>query len=625
MKETIVLFYIIENKEIDVEKNISEVKKSYSELASEIRVIYCKDYLPQVLRVLQEFDSESVDKVIVMTNHLIGPIYPIQGIMDKMDKVSCDFWTLTKVGRNIAENVEEHFQFYFCVFNSSFFENENIRHRLKTNGHIKDEIEFTDLLTECGLHGEMYINTDELEKRTVNYRIDASVQIPYLLVKEYGFPYIRFEALDSDNKFNPEIQKLMYYLKEDSAYWADKVWEYILSSCNIVDIYSKFSLNYVLSKDYCAVYEQKYNDTALLVHLYYEDLVMECLNYIAPLASFIDVYISTGNAITYEKIQREVAGRNISIKEVRKIENRGRDVASLLYYCKDLWEKYEIFGFIHDKKSSGQYTVLQGDLFRYTMLENMVASKDYVCNIIGKLKDEERLGLVVPPIPKNDIYKSVFWSCWGDDYENVLELADRLDVHVPIDKTKPLIALSTCFWCKTTALDKLYKCRFDISEFDLKPFPLDGTLSHAIERILPFVAQDAGYYTASVETEDYSSLELAYYFGRMSEIKEYQDKYTEAVRPILGFVSRYKTIYIYGCGKVSNEVTSLLLYNRIEYAGYIVTNKETDVFCDKPVYSIDEINTSEDVGIIVAAGVKIKSEIEGLLSDKGFDYFLWRQ
>lgn len=628
MRNNTVLFYVIENEKIDVEKNISEAKRIYSALAREIHIVYSKDYLSQIFNILKETDVGITDKVIILTNNLIGPIYPLQEVFEKMDSVLCDFWTLTKAGKNIIRDTEEHFQFYFCVFNKSFFQNSKIQKCFLEDRWIKDETEFSNILTECGIHGDTYINTDDLEERTLDYRIDASIQAPYLLVKKYAYPYIRFEAFIAENDLNVEIRQLMSYLKETQIYDINRVWEYLLASCDIADIYTKLSLNYVYSAEFSAVEEKKYSNVVLLVHLYYEDLVIESLDYIEPLAAFIDIYISTGNDITYKIIKEEIARREVNIKEVRKIENRGRDVASLLYYCKDVWDRYEYFGFIHDKKSAGAQDVLQGTKFRYSMWENLVASKEYVYNIIEGFEKEDKLGLVVPPMPKSGSYRSIFWTAWGKDCENMKYLAQRLQLQVSIDDQKPLFAFSTCFWCRRKALEKLYQCQFDISEFDLNPFPSDGALSHAIERILPFVAQDAGFYTASIETEKFAALELVYYFDRMKEIKKYQDMFNRVsieIYSILGFISRHKKIYIYGCGKVSNEVTEVLLRNSVEYEGYIVTKKKERFFFGKPVYSLEDISADENTGVIVAVGIKLKPEIEVLLENKGIDYYLWKQ
>lgn len=417
-------------------------------------------------------------------------------------------------------------------------------------------------------------------------------------------------------------------MRSSNIFSINIIWDYVLKTANIADVYSKFSLNYICDSSDHQYLGRSYSDVALLIHLYYEDLVSESLNYISAISNDIDIYISTGNEKTYQKIKREIANRNICVKEIRKIENRGRDVASLLYYCKDLWKKYKILGFIHDKKSVGNDDILQGDLFRYTMWENLLSDRNYVLNLLNRLEEEDRLGLIVPPVPKHGTYKNIFWESWGENYENVKTLSKELDLQTDIDKTKKILALSTCFWCKTKAFKKLYDHEFDIREFDLNPFPQDGTLSHAIERIFPFVAQDEGYYTASAETQDFAAMELVYYYDRMPEIKDWYEKYCKelgGLSSLKAFIQRYQRIYVYGCGRVSNEVTNVLRRNNIVYDGYVVTKKECDLFYDKPVFSLDEITVDKDTGIIVGVGINSKLEIEKLLQKKGVDYYLWKQ
>lgn len=141
MKDNTLLFYIIENEKIDVEKNISEAKRVYSEFANELHIVYSKDYLSKIFSIIQDIDAEDTDKVIILTNNLIGPIYPLQKVFQKMEHVLCDFWTLTKAGRNVVRDVTEHFQFHFCVFNKSFFKNANIQKCILEDRHIKDETE----------------------------------------------------------------------------------------------------------------------------------------------------------------------------------------------------------------------------------------------------------------------------------------------------------------------------------------------------------------------------------------------------------------------------------------------------------------------------------------------------
>lgn len=624
-----ILFYVIENTKVDGQNYRNEIKETYSKYADECVIVDCRNgYLQEIFAILKGAKRERAERIIIISNKLIGPIYPLEEVFENMNKRTCDFWTLYKTGKNITRKMKEHFQFDFCVFNASVLDKISTINSSLDERWTASEENFSDFLCRLGFEGETYIDINDIEKGTMDYRINAPLELPYLLLKKYKSPYIKYSALICQDGNNIEIQKLMKFLKTSNIYPINNIWDYVLKTANIADVYSKFSLNYV-----CPSYNENhadsvFSDVALLIHLYYEDLVSETLDYIAELSNNIDIYISTGNDRTYKKIKQEIKEKYICVKELRKIENRGRDVASLLYYCKDLWSNYKILGFHHDKKSVGNDDILQGDLFRYTIWENLLSGRDYVLNLINRLEGEDKLGLIIPPVPKHGTYRNIFWESWGENYENVKILAKRLHLQTDIDKTKKALALSTCFWCKTKAFKKLYEHEFDIREFDLNPFPQDGALSHAIERIFPFVAQDAGYYTASVETQDFAAMELVYYYDRMHEINDWYKKYCQELggfSSLRAFIQRYKKIYVYGCGQVSDEVTNVLLRNSIEYDGYVITQKEANVFCDKPVYSLDELSADKDTGIIVAVGIKFKFEVEDLLQKKGVDYYLWRQ
>ena len=55
------------------------------------------------------------------------------------------------------------------------------------------------------------------------------------------------------------------------------------------------------------------------------------------------------------------------------------------------------------------------------------------------------------------------------------------------------MAVGTVYWSRVDALRKLFEYEWKYEDFDMEPLAEDGTLSHAIERILEFVARDAGY------------------------------------------------------------------------------------------------------------------------------------
>jgi lipopolysaccharide biosynthesis protein len=53
------------------------------------------------------------------------------------------------------------------------------------------------------------------------------------------------------------------------------------------------------------------------------------------------------------------------------------------------------------------------------------------------------------------------------------------------------------FWARTKALMPLFDLKLGWDDYPEEPVPIDGTLLHAIERLLPFAARHAGYQYAT--------------------------------------------------------------------------------------------------------------------------------
>lgn len=100
---------------------------------------------------------------------------------------------------------------------------------------------------------------------------------------------------------------------------------------------------------------------------------------------------------------------------------------------------------------------------------------------------------------------------------------------MPIEDDKdPVSAIGNCFWFKTKALSQLFNYTWNYQDFPAEPFPEDGTISHAIERIYSFVAQNNGYYTGILMENSYAKIEylnLEYYL-KNGYVSTENSKYT---------------------------------------------------------------------------------------------------
>jgi lipopolysaccharide biosynthesis protein len=55
----------------------------------------------------------------------------------------------------------------------------------------------------------------------------------------------------------------------------------------------------------------------------------------------------------------------------------------------------------------------------------------------------------------------------------------------------------TMFWARPAALEPLFALNLAADDYPAEPLPKDGTLLHALERLLPFAAEKAGYTVAT--------------------------------------------------------------------------------------------------------------------------------
>ena len=114
----------------------------------------------------------------------------------------------------------------------------------------------------------------------------------------------------------------------------------------------------------------------------------------------------------------------------------------------------------------------------------------------------------MPPAVMHGTYFISSVNFWTICYEKTLELAESLKIKANFDHDKQPIAVGTAFWCKTDALAPLFEYPWTYDDFPKEPMDNDGTISHALERILPFVAQSQGYFSGWVMNNEYAATDI---------------------------------------------------------------------------------------------------------------------
>lgn len=471
------------------------------------------------------------DEAVIFNHTIMGPVYSFEEMFSAMNRRDLDFWGITKYGREEFDPfgyseynyLPEHIQSHFLVFRKSLLKEKAFRQFWEELPVIKSynesiglfESAFTKKFSDKGFRWDVYVNTDDYEGITtyplMNYpkELIGKKRCPIFKRRTFFQPYDYVLS----NTVGQAAVELMQYLSENSLYDVDMIWENILRTCNQADFAKNLQLQYVLPSGIAPEKEmEEYLQTkklALIMHLYFEDLIQESLHYAESMPETADVYITTDTKKKKQAIERAFSQLRCGKLEVRLIENRGRDVSSLLVGVKDVIMEYDIACFVHDKKTAQIKPGSVGEGFAYKCFKNTLYNRKFVYNVIGCFKENPRLGLLAPPVPNHgNFFTTLGWE-WSVNFENVQKLADKLGIRVPMDEKKePIAPLGTFFWFRPAALKTLYEYDWQYEDFPEEPNGIDGTLLHAVERVYPYAVQQEGYYPATLLADRFASIEL---------------------------------------------------------------------------------------------------------------------
>lgn len=502
---------------------------------------------------------QDYDEMILFNDSFYGPFYSFAEIFATMDreKPDADFWGITIHGQMRDDlricpygYIPEHIQSYFLVIREKmlhsaefldYWQNlkppENFQEAIRLN-----EVCFTKIFFDKGFSYAALCDTRALEKG-YDTNIDHTLINTEKLLKDFKCPILKKKVFMTKRShtlhenYGDEARKALNYVSQNTNYKVEFIWQNLLRKQNIALTKNYLALDYIFSDKISTFDAPKvFSETAIVAHLYYEDLMTKCAEYLCNAPPGISIIVTVGSES--KKIQAETifkaAGRKV---EVRLVKNRGRDMSALLAGCADVFSKYKYLCFVHDKKSvRPNESVVVGNAFFRLLWENSLGGENFIRNILETFENEPQLGLLVPPPPYNGDYKFLFfiakyWS--GACYEKTVELAKSLGIpenFISVEHSP--VALGNVFWCRTAALKKVTAKKWKVEDFAAEPMPTDGTISHALERIFPFAAQAEGFYTGWLMTEEFAKNELENFIHFSREMRVTSDT-ANAISPEL--------------------------------------------------------------------------------------------
>ena len=235
---------------------------------------------------------------------------------------------------------------------------------------------------------------------------------------------------------------------------------------------------------------------AVQLHLYYEDLLDEFMEYFNNIPFPYDLYVSCKDTSDTKGICRRFTElKNVQTIVVRPTENRGRDIASLFALFGREISEYDVFMHVHSKKSL--FTGEEQIEWRTSAMKELCGSEFQVRKIFSVLQSDRNVGLYVPETVST---MPLFAHNWLQNKAKGRELSQEFGFEFEDNLFN--YSVGSFFWARTSALKPLFDREYKYDDFDEEHGQTDGTLAHALERVMTKVAESRGYILAIGDSDE---------------------------------------------------------------------------------------------------------------------------
>lgn len=219
----------------------------------------------------------------------------------------------------------------------------------------------------------------------------------------------------------------------------------------------------------------------VVVHAWYPEILDEILS--ALTRAEFDFQLVVTTVPENECAVSELLSKRNMHACVEIYENRGRDILPFLHVAERLArEGVETVLKLHTKRSLHRR---DGDLWRKDLIDGLLGA-ERVADAVHAFSRQPRLGMIVP-----QGHLIAVRDHMGGNHDWMQYLNARLGISGLRDED--VFAAGSMYWLKLEALRPLLEAHLDIEDFEVEKGQRDGTLSHAIERVIGCVVRAGGY------------------------------------------------------------------------------------------------------------------------------------
>lgn len=222
-------------------------------------------------------------------------------------------------------------------------------------------------------------------------------------------------------------------------------------------------------------------------HFFYPELVDEFVARLLLNASRPDLYISVAHEDVASRIRGKLAETGLQV-DVRCVPNRGRDIGPFLVAFKEelFGRGYDVVGHFHGKRSLAAGAA-RGESWRTFLWEHLLGGPIGGCKmdmVLNQFSGDDKVGIVIAEEP--------YRFGWHPNLAMAREIGSRMGISEPFLKS-PEFPVGTMFWCRPQAMRPILELGLGLDDLPAEPVGNDGTMLHALERLLVVAAEHAGY------------------------------------------------------------------------------------------------------------------------------------
>ena len=470
----------------------------------------------------------SYDALVLCDFSYFGPFSSFSDIFKDMESRNADFWGITEyyqsdvahTGLVLPTFPQKTIHNYFMVYNNRILSSAEFRQHWMNLPIVETPQEaiklhesiITKKLNDLGFKSDTYVKCENYS----SYSQNSLLYLPLDMIANHNCPIILRECFCGDyarSLFFSTGQgtiDALNYIDINLDFDINLIYNNILRTLPHADTKNYLHQNYILpTKAYLQNTKPADEKVALVIHIYYDDLIEYCLNYACSMPSYCDIIVTVPNDDVKKTVSEKFSAILCNNLDIRVVENRGRDVSAKLVGCSDLIDVYDYICFVHAKKTPHIEPPSIGKDFSYRCFENLLHNNIFVENILQTFRNNNRLGMLSPPPPNHWQYYFTSGGEWRFNYSQTVSFLKKMNIEVPISEDKePIAPMGSMFWVRASALKSLFRHNWTHDDFPPEPLEPDGTLLHVIERVYPYFVQSAGFVSGWVLADSYAEVEF---------------------------------------------------------------------------------------------------------------------